>query len=263
MKILIELLSTWAKNIILAVIIISILEMILPNNKTKKYVKMVMGIYLLFNIISPMVKNKDILDISKFNLENFQNEYTSSTVEEEVNQESMDKRIRQIYIEELENDIETKLENQGYIVNECKVEAQIDTSKENSGITKIRLDIEKANEESEKEDSNQTQIESKNTINQESQGKNNEKTNNQETANKNSEEENSSKTNNQESNQTTSIEEKLVSEIQKIKKVEIGSGKTNELENQKEEKIDKTSIQKIKKFLIEEYGVNEKCLEIN
>ena len=260
---MIELLSTWAKNIILAVIIISILEMILPNNKTKKYVKMVMGIYLLFNIISPMVKNKDILDISKFNLENFQNEYTSATVEEEVNQESMDKRIRQIYIEELENDIETKLENQGYIVNECKVEAQIDTSKENSGITKIRLDIEKANEESEKEDSNQTQIESKNTINQESQGKNNEKTNNQEISNQNSEKENSSKTNNQENNETKSIEEKLVSEIQKIKKVEIGSGKTNEIENQKEEKIDKTSIQKIKKFLIEEYGENEKCLKIN
>lgn len=260
---MIELLSSWAKNIILAVIIISILEMILPNNKTKKYVKMVMGIYLLFNIISPIVKNKDILDISEFNLNNFQSEYTSSTVEEEVNQESMDKRLRQIYIEELENDIETKLENQGYIVNECKVEAQIDTSKENSGITEIRLDIEKSNKESEKENSNQTQIESKNTINQESQGKNNEKTKKQETANQNSEEESSSKTNNQENNQTTSIEEKLVSEIQKIKKVEIGSDKTNELENQKEEKIDKTSIQKIKKFLIEEYGVNEKCLKIN
>lgn len=31
----------------------------------------------------------------------------------------------------------------------------------------------------------------------------------------------------------------------------------------KEEKITKSDMQNIKKFLIEEYGVNEKCLEIN
>ena len=30
-----------------------------------------------------------------------------------------------------------------------------------------------------------------------------------------------------------------------------------------EEKVTNTDIQNIKKFLIEEYGVNEKCLEIN
>ena len=38
---MIEFLSAWAKSIGLAIIIISILEMLLPNNKTKKYVRMV------------------------------------------------------------------------------------------------------------------------------------------------------------------------------------------------------------------------------
>ena len=47
---MLDVITDWAKNICLALILISILEMLLPNNKTKKYVKMVMGIYLLFSI---------------------------------------------------------------------------------------------------------------------------------------------------------------------------------------------------------------------
>ena len=57
--------SEWAKNLTLAVVIVSLFEMLLPNNKTKKYIKVVMGLYILFNIISPFVKN----DFS-FELEN-------------------------------------------------------------------------------------------------------------------------------------------------------------------------------------------------
>ena len=55
---MIEVLSSWAKGLGLSIVVVSILEMILPNNKTKKYVRMVMGIYILFNIISPLVKNQ-------------------------------------------------------------------------------------------------------------------------------------------------------------------------------------------------------------
>ena len=51
----------WTKAIVMAVIIVSILEMLLPNNKTKKYVKMVMGIFILYNIISPFIKDKNML----------------------------------------------------------------------------------------------------------------------------------------------------------------------------------------------------------
>ena len=55
---MISFLSSWVKNLCLALIVVSILEMILPNNKTKKYVKMVMGMYILFSIIEPFVENK-------------------------------------------------------------------------------------------------------------------------------------------------------------------------------------------------------------
>ena len=43
---MINFLSSWAEQIIIAVIAASIIEMILPENKNKKYVKMIIGIYL-------------------------------------------------------------------------------------------------------------------------------------------------------------------------------------------------------------------------
>lgn len=52
----------------------------------------------------------------------------------------------------------------------------------------------------------------------------------------------------------------MVTEIQKIKKINIG---TAEEEKTETTQINKTEIQNIKKFLMEEYGVNEKCLQIN
>lgn len=61
----------------------------------------------------------------------------------------------------------------------------------------------------------------------------------------------------------------MVTEIQKIRKVEIDTKNSeeentnNNNEKQEETKLSKSEIQDIKKFLIEEYGVDEKCLEIN
>ena len=40
---MIEFLSSWAQGIIVAVIIATLIEMILPNSSSKKYVKVVIG----------------------------------------------------------------------------------------------------------------------------------------------------------------------------------------------------------------------------
>ena len=204
---MVEFLSTWAKQLVLAVIIISILEMLLPNNKTKKYIRMIMGIYLLFTMISPLIENKEVLDINEFtNLENIVNQTTIQTSTEGEN--SMDKRIQQLYIEELEKDIKEKVENQGYEVEKCIVDAIITGNEEESGISKITLKI---------------------------GGKNIKET------------------------ETKDLENRIVTEIQKIKKVDTSISEKKD----SEEKIEKSDIEELKKFLIQEYGVSEKCLGIN
>ena len=200
--------SEWAKNLTLAVVIVSLFEMLLPNNKTKKYVKVVMGLYILFNIMSPFVK-KDF----SFELENVIENSKSKTVSTEVvNQTSMDTRLKQICKEELEKDITKKVEKQGYVVENCKVDVKIE---EDTNIKKITLNVKKSNEEIQKE----------------------------------------------EKQEENDIQQKLVKEVQKIKKVQIGDSKQ---ENKNvDENLSAQDISNIKNFLIKEYEVNEKCLKIN
>ena len=204
-------LTTWSKAIVMSIIVVSILEMLLPNNKTKKYVKMVMGLFILYNIISPFIKDKNVL---KFEEEDLQSFSSNSTQKIEVNQESMDRRLEELYIQQIEKDITKKLEKKGYIVKSCKVQAKISKDEENTGITKIKLKIEKGEIKENEEDK-----------------------------------------------QDEEIEDKLISTIQSIKKVDTKILKSeNDIGDALLEKVD---IQNIKQFLIKEYEVNERCLEIN
>lgn len=210
---MIEFISDWAKSLGLAIIIVSILEMLLPNNKTKKYIKVIMGIYILFNIISPFVKNKEIFNLNEIDLEAYSSTEQSN---EEVDQTSMDKRIIDLYEKELEKDIKDKLTKKGYIISNCRVIAKIGNKDEDTHITKIKLQIKSKSEEESQEVEN------------------------------------------------NNLENKILVEVQKIKPIE-----TNINENKKDESINSeqmisnADIQNVKKILMEEYGVNENCLEIN
>ena len=78
-------------------------------------------------------------------------EYVQSSSTVQVNQESMDKRINELYIEELEKNISKKVEEQGYKVNSCKVDATIADNVQDTKIDKITLDVE-VNENTKQED---------------------------------------------------------------------------------------------------------------
>lgn len=151
---MVDFLSSWVKNLSLALIIVSILEMILPNSKTKKYIKMIMGLYILFSIISPFIENSDKFNINELDFDYYTEEVSS--ISSEVDQTSMDNRLNEIYKEELQKDIIQKLEEKGYEVESCKVKAQI--SEEDSGIEKITLVIA---EKIENEENNENTLENK------------------------------------------------------------------------------------------------------
>ncbi len=50
-----EFISSWVQGIIVAVVIATIIEMLLPNGNSSKYIKIVIGVYIIFNIISPII----------------------------------------------------------------------------------------------------------------------------------------------------------------------------------------------------------------
>lgn len=135
--------SSWIKGLGLAIVVVSILEMLLPNNKTKKYIRMVMGIYVLFTIISPFINQKDLLNSDSFRLEN----YVETGASTSIDQSSMDERIKELYVQELEKDITKKLKEKGYEVTSCKVKAKISDKEEETKINKIKLKVEKVTED--------------------------------------------------------------------------------------------------------------------
>jgi len=155
---MIEFMSSWIKGLGLAIVVVSILEMLLPNNKTKKYIRVVMGIYVLFTIISPFVNQKDLLKNSEsFDLEN----YVETCASVEIDQSSMDERIKQLYVQELEKDIGKKLREKGYKVTSCKVKAKISDKEEETKINKIKIKVEKTEDTDKEANKKEEDIEEK------------------------------------------------------------------------------------------------------
>lgn len=138
---MITFLSSWAEQVVLAVIIATILELILPNSKNKKYVQMVISVYVLFNIISPIIKNKEKLVFSEIDLDKY---ITTST---KVEQSSMDARLEKIYLDELENNIKSKFKNAGIEIIKCTIDAELDITKKNAGIHSIDVKVKNVDDE--------------------------------------------------------------------------------------------------------------------
>lgn len=138
---MINFLSSWAEQVILAVIIATILELILPNSKNKKYVQMVIGVYVLFNIISPIIKNKEKLVFSEIDLDKY------ITISTKVEQSSMDARLEKIYLDELENNIKSKFKNAGIEIIKCTIDAELDITKKNAGIHSIDVKVKNVDDE--------------------------------------------------------------------------------------------------------------------
>ena len=132
--------STWIGQITVAVIIISIFEMILPKGNLRKYIKVVLGIYVIYCLISPFVNKNILSDLDNINIEKYT---TSNIIQSNINQESMDKRLESLYIDELEKNINIKLNENGYEIYKCMIDANLNSNKKNPGIHKIDLVIRK------------------------------------------------------------------------------------------------------------------------
>jgi stage III sporulation protein AF len=115
---MIDFFSSWGQGIIVAVIIGTIIEMILPEGSLKKYIKVVIGIYILFTIISPFIQKfsgsklsaENILNTEKYEKMMAKGRNTISQKLEDNNSRT----IKDIYTENLKTDIKAKLKEKGY-----------------------------------------------------------------------------------------------------------------------------------------------------
>ncbi len=117
--------SNWIQGIIVAVIISTIIEMILPEGNCKKYIKVVIGVYILFSIVSPVITKFTGNNFSVTNILDL-NEYmqaSSSNVHQNLN-ESQEEQIRSVYENNLKNDIKEKIKAKGYEVSNISLDIE-------------------------------------------------------------------------------------------------------------------------------------------
>ena len=155
--------SSWARQVIVTVVIAIILEMILsPNSKSTKYIKTVIGIYVVYTIVAPglrLIGGKN-LDFANIDYENY---LTSSDIyqnlEKDVGKIETDS-FEETYKLNLKQDMENKLREKGYIVSNIKLEVNLEENNEQYGrIENIELNIsKKANEDNNENEKNEIAV---------------------------------------------------------------------------------------------------------
>ncbi len=143
---MIDFLSTWAEQIIVAVIIASIIEMILPSGNNKKYIKAVIGVYILFTIISPILGKITNIDLDNIEYEKYFKELDTSQVISQSLTKNNDKSIEEIYENNIKQDMKAKLKEQGYIVENIDLDIEFKNELNYGKISRVNLLIYKQKE---------------------------------------------------------------------------------------------------------------------
>lgn len=226
---MVEWITSWAQGIIIAVIIATIIEMIVPDGNCKKYIKVVIGVYILFSIISPVITKitgKGFNISEEFNLDEFYAEADSKSIYNNLNSNNSN-NIKDIYITNLKADISSKLKNKGYEVISCEIKIKDEETYE---IKSLNLSLKKINE------------------------------------NKNS---NNSSNNTKNVEKVQEVNEISIEIGKEENKNEIDSEKNNENsedeENSKDYNTDLTAYEKnkVKEYLESTYEINKKNISIN
>lgn len=151
---MIKFINSWAQGIILVVIIATIIEIILPEGKNKKYVKTVIGVYILFTIIYPL--------INKFTKTNINTLIENTTKQMSTYQENnslkidTDKYIESTYKKKIEEDIRKRANEKNLNITSLNVYIETEDENRYGMLNSLVMKVEK--NETSKKNNNVNQI---------------------------------------------------------------------------------------------------------
>ena len=151
MNTLVKIINSWAQGIISAVIITTIIEIILPEGNNKKYIKVILGIYILFSVIYPVINSisdKSInLDTVIKSTSKQMEKYEKNSVAIETNS-----YIENTYKNNLTKNITDNLEEKGYKLINLNLYIETQNEEKYGQINNIVLEIEKQNKKENAQD---------------------------------------------------------------------------------------------------------------
>lgn len=130
---------SWAEQLIIALMIIVMIEMIIPNGSYRKYIKIVLGIFIMYVIFSPIIKQST----SNFDIEKtISNQIKASNIPTSSKTTiNYDKQIENAYKENFKQNLTTELNEKGYKIK--NIEVDINYENENIITNKLKLKISK------------------------------------------------------------------------------------------------------------------------
>lgn len=150
---MVSFINSWAQGIILAVIVATIIEIILPDGNNKKYVKTIIGIYILFVIVYPLISKITNIDIDSITAvaEQEISTYENNNIELETNA-----YIEDVYISNMKEDIKQKIKEKGYNIDSLILYIETEDSNRYGQINSMVMQITKdENIKNENENTNQ------------------------------------------------------------------------------------------------------------
>ena len=136
---MIKIINSWAKGIILAIIIATIIEIILPEGNNKKYVKTIIGVYILFVMIHPLISS------NKINIDSIIQETTSKIDEYKTENLTLETNqyIEETYLSKMQEDINEKLKNKGYNIDFLNLDIETENEEFYGEVKAINIQISK------------------------------------------------------------------------------------------------------------------------
>lgn len=147
MKFLIKFINSWAQGIILAVIIATIIEIIIPEGNNKKYVKTVIGLYILFTIIYPLITK---ISNNKLNFDSIiakTSKEVSMYDSKVANSIETNTYIENTYKNNLKEKIKGEIEEKGYTILDFNLYIETQNEEAYGQINSIVLKLQKVNKE--------------------------------------------------------------------------------------------------------------------
>ncbi len=131
---MIKIIRNWCEGIVVAIILSIIIELLVPEGNNKKYVKVVIGVYIIFVVINPILK--------LVNYE-FKFDFVNNIKSQETSANSLNSEVKDIYIISMQEELKNKIEELGYSVKDLKI--KVDKNYEN--IENIEMKINKKTDE--------------------------------------------------------------------------------------------------------------------
>lgn len=144
---MIKFINSWTQGIILAVIIATIIEIIIPEGNNKKYVKTVIGLYILFTIIYPLITK---ISNNKLNFDSIiakTSKEVSMYDSKVANSIETNTYIENTYKNNLKEKIKGTIEEKGYTILDFNLYIETQNEEDYGQINSIVLKLQKANKE--------------------------------------------------------------------------------------------------------------------